>query len=120
MKNFFKNKEIRDLVFIAVAIFMAILICISNISSENMFGIVVSIVLLALLCVGLGYQYCKNEDKISSIVEKIEKPKKEKAKIEGNTPQINLKDLAEAEVAASDIIAKTEVKTEGKKVENDS
>ena len=76
MKN--KGKEMRDLAFIAIAIFMTILICVTTIKGGNLFGIVVSIMLLAMLCGGLGYLYCKYEDVI--FVEKPEKEKKAKAK----------------------------------------
>ena len=93
MKKWFNSKEMRDLVFIAIAIFMTILICVTTIANANMFGVVVSIVLLALLCVGLGYSYCKNEDKISFVVEKVEKPKKEKAKSDLKIPNIDLEKL---------------------------
>ena len=39
-----------------------------------------SVILLAMLCVGLGYQYCKNEEKILKMLIKGEK---EKPKSEG-------------------------------------
>lgn len=59
-----KNKEMRYLVFIAISIVMAIMVCVSNIANSNLFGVVASILLLALLCVGLGYLYCKYEDRL--------------------------------------------------------
>ena len=86
----FYNIELRDLAFIAIAIFMAILICITSIGSENMFGTIVSIVLLALLCVGLGYQYCKNEDKVFGAIERAEKSKAERPKETPKVPTVNL------------------------------
>lgn len=110
MNKLFNSKEIRDLVFIAVAIFLAILMCITLISGGNMFGIVVSIILLALLCVGLGYQYCKNEDKICNVIEKVEKPKVQKPKVASNIPTIDLEKLG--------LSKKTEEKAVGEKVEN--
>ena len=58
------NKEIRYVGFIAVSIVMAIVVCVTNIANSNLFGVVTSILLLALLCVGLGYLYCKYEDKL--------------------------------------------------------
>ena len=61
-----ENKETRNLGFILIAIVMAILICVASITSGAMFGIVVSIVLLALLCCGLGYLYCKYEDDLAA------------------------------------------------------
>lgn len=93
MQKLFNNKEVRDLAFIAIAIFMAILICITSIGSENMFGTIVSIVLLALLCVGLGYQYCKNEDNVFGAIEKAERPKAEKAKEAPKIPTVDLSKL---------------------------
>lgn len=75
MKKKLNVKEAKDLVFIAIAIFMAVLICVTSIRSGGLFGIVVSIVLLALLCVGLGYLYCKNEDKLFVSVEKAKETK---------------------------------------------
>lgn len=76
----FSNKEMRDLVFMVVAIFVSVLICITTMVSSNIFGIVTSIVLLAMLCVGLGYQYCKNEEKISKMLIKCEKEKPQNEK----------------------------------------
>lgn len=93
MRKLISNKEVRDLLFIVVAIFMAILICVTSIGSANMFGTVISIVLLALLCVGLGYQYCKNEDKVFGAIEKAEKPKAEKAKEAPKMPTVDLSKL---------------------------
>jgi Ca2+/Na+ antiporter len=77
----FSNKEMRDLVFMVAAIFVSVLICITTMVSSNIFGIVTSIILLAMLCVGLGYQYCKNEQKIVELLaaDKKEKAEKEKA-----------------------------------------
>ena len=77
----FSNKEMRDLVFMVASIFVSVLICITTMVSSNIFGIVTSIILLAMLCVGLGYQYCKNEQKIVELLaaDKKEKAEKEKA-----------------------------------------
>lgn len=58
------NKEVRYVGFIAISIVMAIVVCVTNIANSNLFGVVTSILLLALLCVGLGYLYCKYEDKL--------------------------------------------------------
>lgn len=119
MQRFFSNKEVRDLVFIAVAIFMAMVLCVTSIMSGGLFGIVISIVLLALLCVGLGYLYCKNEDKVFEIVEKaeksekIEKPKAEKVK--AVLPKIDLEKL---ELLGIDVKG-NEKKGEVKSVENE-
>jgi hypothetical protein len=97
MQKFMKSKEARDLVFIAVAIFMAMMICVTSIRSGGLFGIVVSIVLLALLCVGLGYLYCKNEDKVFAAVDKGEKPEKvdkpKKSRVETGFTKIDLEKL---------------------------
>lgn len=121
MRKLFNHKEVRDLAFIAIAIFMTILICVTSISSGGLFGIVVSIVLLALLCVGLGYQYCKNEDRISAIMEKVEKPKKEKVQV--NIPTIDFEKVAKF-VADNEVEANTATEAtpeeEVKAVENDS
>lgn len=76
----FANKEMRDLVFMVAAIFVSVLICITTMVNSNIFGSVASVILLAMLCVGLGYQYCKNEEKISKMLIKGEK---EKPKSEG-------------------------------------
>jgi hypothetical protein len=105
MRKWIKNKEIRDLMFIVVAIFMAMLICVTSIMSGGLFGIIVSIVLLALLCVGLGYLYCKNEDKVLVESDKVEKPK---AKVATNLPTIDLSKLG------------LEKKAESKNAENNS
>jgi hypothetical protein len=64
--NMLENKEVRNLAFIGIAIVMAILICVASIGSGAMLAIVVSIVLLALLCCGLGYLYCKYEDDMAA------------------------------------------------------
>lgn len=76
----FANKEMRDLVFMVAAIFVSVLICITTMVNSNIFGSVMSVILLAMLCVGLGYQYCKNEEKILKMLIKGEK---EKPKSEG-------------------------------------
>ena len=70
----------RDLVFMVAAIFVSVLICITTMVNSNIFGSVMSVILLAMLCVGLGYQYCKNEEKILKMLIKGEK---EKPKSEG-------------------------------------
>lgn len=59
-----KSKEMRYLVFIVISIVMAIVVCVTNIANSNLFGVLTSMLLLALLCVGLGYLYCKYEDKL--------------------------------------------------------
>jgi hypothetical protein len=67
-----KSKEIRYLAFIIASIVLAILICITNINNGSVFGVIVSIFLLALLCTGLGYLYCKYEDKILGVFKEQE------------------------------------------------
>lgn len=67
-----KNKEMRYLVFIVVSIVMAIMVCVTNIANSNLFGVVVSILLLSLLCTGLGYLYCKYEDRLFATKPKVE------------------------------------------------
>lgn len=80
------NKEVRYLLFIAASIVMAIMVCVTNISNEDLFGTVVSILLLALLCVGMGYLYCKYEDRLfatkskSDTAAKVAEEKKPTAK----------------------------------------
>lgn len=74
------NKELRDLIFSGITIIMAISIAVTSIVSGKIFGIVTSIVLLSMLCVGLGYQYCKNEQKIVELLAVAKKEKAEKAK----------------------------------------
>lgn len=69
MRKYWKNKETRDLIFITVSIIMAILICVTRVKSANMFGVVISVTLLALLCTGLGYLYCRYESDIFSFLE---------------------------------------------------
>lgn len=71
----FRSKELRSLVFMVVAIVMAIMLCVSSIRQFNLFSVVVSIFMLATLSVGLGYQYCKHEDRIGEIVEDRRKEK---------------------------------------------
>lgn len=91
-----ESKEMRDMAFMVAAIVMAIMICVTSIGNGNMFGIVVSIVLLALLCVGLGYQYCKNEDKIYAVMRRVSEEKakpKEKEKAKEKVPVIDLDKL---------------------------
>ena len=73
MHKYWKNKEIRDLIFIVVSIMMAIMICVTSVKSANLFGVVISITLLALLCTGLGYLYCRYEGEIFSFLDSKEK-----------------------------------------------
>ena len=77
MNNYTTDKEIRNLIFFAIAIFLALVVCITNIASGNMLGTVISIGLLALLSGILGYIYCKYEENVFKGAEK------EKAKTTG-------------------------------------
>jgi membrane protein required for beta-lactamase induction len=108
------NKEVRYVGFIAVSIVMAIVVCVTNIANSNLFGVVTSILLLALLCVGLGYLYCKYEDKL--FVGKV------KAEISNDVAEKKTKvgglgDLfkSESKVDLSKVLEETEKQESGEK-----
>lgn len=54
----------------AVAIVLAFIVSITSIMGGQLLGIVVSMALLGMLCVGLGYLYCKSEDRLFVAQEK--------------------------------------------------
>lgn len=81
MNNYTTDKEIRNLIFFAIAIFLALVVCITNIASGNMLGTVISIGLLALLSGILGYIYCKYEENVFKGADK--EKAKDKAKSSG-------------------------------------
>lgn len=108
-----KIREIRDLVFMGVAIVMAVVICVTNMAAGNMFGVFVSIMLLAVLSAGIGYLYCRHEEKVSEAL--TEMPKLEIKPME----QKEIKEFAKKlGGAVPQIIRQAEV--EVKKVEDDS
>ena len=72
MKKMVTSKEVRDLLFVLAAIMLSVVVCVTSISNDNMVGIVVSIILLSVLCIGFGYIYCKYEEKLFAICEKNE------------------------------------------------
>lgn len=104
----FRSKELRSLVFMVVAIVMAIMLCVSSIRQFNLFSVVVSIFMLATLSVGLGYQYCKHEDRIGEIVEDRRKEKEiaKKVKTEKADKPKSLKEALAGEMPEDRVIAK--------------
>lgn len=80
MKKMVTSKEVRDLLFVLAAIMLSVVVCVTSISNDNMVGIVVSIILLSVLCIGFGYIYCKYEEKLFAICEKNEHNPKNDAK----------------------------------------
>lgn len=107
-----RSKELRSLVFMVVAIVMAIMLCVSSIRQFNLFSVVVSIFMLATLSVGLGYQYCKHEDRIGEIVEERRKEKEfakkvktEKAAVVADKPK-SVKEMLAGEMPEDRVIAK--------------
>ena len=108
------NKEVRYVGFIAISIVMAIVVCVTNIANSNLFGVVTSILLLSLLCVGLGYLYCKYEDKL--FVGKV-KVGVAKEVVEKKPKVGGLGDLfkSESKVDLSKVLAETEKQENGAK-----
>lgn len=103
-----RSKELRSLVFMVVAIVMAIMLCVSSIRQFNLFSVVVSIFMLATLSVGLGYQYCKHEDRIGEIVEEMRKEKEfaKKVKTEKADKPKSVKEVLAGEMPEDRVIAK--------------
>ena len=102
-----RSKELRSLVFMVVAIVMAIMLCVSSIRQFNLFSVVVSIFMLATLSVGLGYQYCKHEDTIGEMLEASRKEKAEKPKTDKTKA---IRDFIVGDIAEDKVIAKIAVK----------
>ena len=104
------NKEMRYVGFIAISIVMAIVVCVTNIANSNLFGVVTSILLLALLCVGLGYLYCKYEDKLFVGKVKAEVAQNAKDDTEKKTKVGGLGDLfkSESKVDLSKVLEEAE------------
>lgn len=106
MGKIFKSKEMRDLAFMVVAIVVTVALCIASIVKLNVFNVVLSIVLLAILSIGLGYQYCKNEEKIGEFIAESEAEKKakkesKKAKADDGVFEMNFNDEELAEIRAT-------------------
>lgn len=106
------SKEMRYVGFIAVSIVMAIVVCVTNIANSNLFGVVASILLLSLLCVGLGYLYCKYEDKLF-----VGKAKGEKVVTESKPKGGGLGNLfkSESKVDLSKVLTETDKQENGAK-----
>lgn len=103
-----KSKEMRYLVFIVVSIVMAIMVCVTNIANSNLFGVVVSILLLSLLCTGLGYLYCKYEDRLFATKTKVDVSQNAKGDTEKKPKGSGLGDLfkSESSVDLDKVLAK--------------
>jgi hypothetical protein len=103
-----KNKEMRYLVFIVVSIVMAIMVCVTNIANSNLFGVIVSILLLSLLCTGLGYLYCKYEDRLFVAKGKVEVAQNAKGDTEKKPKSSGLGNLfkSESSVDLDKVLAK--------------
>lgn len=108
MNNYTNEKELRNLIFIISSIVLALVVCITSITSDNVVGIIVSIVLLALLSAILGYIYCKYEEK-----DILPEKKKEGEKAKEKAPNVSKNIFGGISVAA-------EPKKEAKAIENDS
>lgn len=90
------QRELRNIIFMATTIVLALLVSISCIISGNVLGIVVSIMLLGMLCVGLGYLYCKNEDKLFFATSKYE-CKATAVKVEKENAEVDSEKCADSE-----------------------
>jgi phosphotransferase system glucose/maltose/N-acetylglucosamine-specific IIC component len=108
MNNYTNEKELRNLIFMGLTIILALVVCITSITSNNLMGIVVSIVLLALLSAISGYIYCKYEEKDITVAKKSE-PEKIKEKASGISKNI-----------FGGISVSAQPKKEANTVENDS
>lgn len=62
MNNYSNDKELRNLIFMSMAIILSLVVCVTSIVSKNILGIVISVMLLALLSIIFGYIYCKYEE----------------------------------------------------------
>ena len=80
MRKFITSREVRDLLFVLAAIALSVVVCVASISQGTMLGIVVSIILLSVLCVAVGYIYCKYEEKLFALCEKGEAKAQETVK----------------------------------------
>lgn len=89
------QRELRNIIFMGITIVLALLVSISCIISGNVLGIVVSIILLGMLCVGLGYLYCKNEDKLFFVADKYEY--KAAVKVEKENAEVDSEKCADSE-----------------------
>lgn len=65
----------KSFAYMVVAIVLGVLNCVCSVKGVGAFGIVISIVLLAMLSVGLGYVYSRHEAELEA-----EKAEGEKAK----------------------------------------
>lgn len=106
MGKIFKVKEMRDLAFMVVAIMVTVALCVASMVRLNVFNVVLSILLLAILSIGLGYQYCKNEEKIGEFIAESEAEKKakkesKKAKADESVFKMNFNDEELAEIKAT-------------------
>jgi hypothetical protein len=108
MNNYTNEKELRNLIFILIAIVLALVVCITSITSDNVLGIIISIMLLSLLSSILGYIYCKYEEK-----DILPERKKEGEKAKEKTPNVSKNIFGGINLAA-------EPKKEAKAIENHS
>lgn len=68
MRKIIASGEFRELVGKAVCIALSGAMCIICILMQNIFAVLISLVLMAILCVGLGYTYCKNEAVLTALI----------------------------------------------------
>lgn len=68
MRKIFTSGEFRELIGKAVCIVLSGAMCVICILMQNIFAVLISLVLMAILCVGLGYTYCKNEAVLTALV----------------------------------------------------
>lgn len=68
MRKILSSGEFRGLIGKAICIALSCTMCIICIVMQNIFAVLVSLVLMAILCVGLGYTYCKNEAVLTALI----------------------------------------------------
>lgn len=68
MRKILSSGEFREMVSKAICIALSGAMCIICIVMQNIFSVLVSLVLMAILCVGLGYTYCKNEAVLTALI----------------------------------------------------
>lgn len=68
MRKIFTSGEFRELIGKTMCIVLSGAMCVICILMQNIFAVLISLVLMAILCVGLGYTYCKNEAVLTALV----------------------------------------------------